>query len=89
MIWSNVAVLTGPLCTPAACDSANPDGAGTIFAPSLPLPEVVLTGPLPCRVKVWLAGGSVTSTGWLIAVMLIVVLMVSPLRISISVTFRG
>jgi len=41
------AALIGPLCTSAYCDSANPAGAGTTFAPSPPLPGVPLTGLLP------------------------------------------
>jgi hypothetical protein len=73
---------------PAACDGANPDGAGTTFAPRLPLNAFPLTGLLPCRAKVWLACGSVMWTGWLIAVTLIVVLTVSPLTVSTSVMFR-
>ena len=82
MIWLKSAALIGPLFAPATCDSANPGGAGTTFAPSPPLPEFPPPGPLPGRVKVWLAGGSVMWTGWLIAVRLIVVLTVSPLRVS-------
>ena len=37
-------------------------------------------GGLPARL-VWLAGGSIMLTGWLIAVMLIVVLMMLPLSV--------
>jgi len=45
-------------------------------------------GQRPGRVAVWLAGGSMIWTGWLNALMFTVVWTVSPLTVTISVTFR-
>src|SRR6266487_2008846 len=50
MYRSKSAAFIGPLGTSEDCDSVNPAGAGTTFAPSPPLPGVPLTGLLPCVV---------------------------------------
>src|SRR5262245_41386831 len=45
-------------------------------------------GQAPGGVAVWLAGGIVIWTGWLMAVIFTVVLMVSPLTVSTSAILR-
>ena len=61
-------------CRPTACSSPHP--AAALASAS----ARIAPGGLPARL-VWLAGGSIMLTGWLIAVVLIVVLMVLPLSV--------